>query len=252
MSLNKLRQFCNKAYKGFSKVFGVMRVFVRRLVYGYMAVRLSKGNRKLKACKQTKFLVWNLPARKTCPFRTEHCSHDCYACKAESAYPGCLPAREDNLARTFKLSFVHDMVQTIEENAEIKSWRSADRVVVRIHESGDFYSKAYAMKWLTIARQVKADGFDNVIFMAYTKSLPYFEGEAVPDNFKIRASIWDDTKPELVKMSQKYNIYTAYDRETIDRMKADGVEFHECRCEDCGTCNECWSDNHKLIVCEIH
>ena len=252
MALNKIRTFCNRVLKGFAKVFGTMRLFVRRLRMGYNPLRVSKGNRKLKACKETKFLIWNLPAQKTCPFRTEHCSHDCYACKAEKAYPGCLPAREDNFAQTFRTDFVFRMVQTIEENAEVKSWVNATRVVVRIHESGDFYSKAYAMKWLAIAEKVKADGFDNVIFMAYTKSLPFFEGETIPDNFKIRASIWDDTKPELVEMSQKYNIYTAYDRETIDKMKEQGVDFHECRCEDCGTCNECWSDNHKLIVCEIH
>lgn len=250
MKLNKIRQFCNKAFKGFARVFGAMRVFVRRLVKGYKPLRLSMGNIKLKSCKETKFLVWNLPAKKTCPYRTEHCSENCYACKAEKAYPNCLPAREDNLAQTFRKDFVFRMVNTIEENAE--KWTKADRVVVRIHESGDFYSPVYADKWLMIARTVANDGFDNVVFMAYTKSLPYFEGKDIPANFKIRASIWDDTKPELVAMSQKYNIYTAYDRATIDRMKAEGVDFHECRCEDCGTCNECWSDNHKLIICEIH
>lgn len=252
MLLKRVRTFCNKVYRGFAKVFGTMRVFVRRIVRSYAPLRLSTGNRKLKSSKQTRFLVWNLPARKTCPYRTMHCSENCYACKAEKAYHGCLPAREDNLAQTFKIDFVYRMVNTIEEFCEAPGYRKADRVVIRIHESGDFYSEKYADNWLEIARKVSADGFDNVIFMAYTKSLVFFENKEIPANFKIRASIWDDTSAEMVAMSQKYNIYTAYDRETIDRMKADGVDFHECRCDDCGSCNECWSDTHKLIVCEIH
>ena len=57
---------------------------------------------------------------------------------------------------------------------------------VRIHDSGDFYSIKYLLKWLQIAK-------DNskVIFYAYTKSISFFKvslkkmGIKLPNNFKV-------------------------------------------------------------------
>ena len=60
------------------------------------AVSLSTGNEKLISDENTRFLIWSIPAIKTCPFRTKHCEKDCYAVKAETAYPDVLPAREYN------------------------------------------------------------------------------------------------------------------------------------------------------------
>ena len=60
------------------------------------AVSLSTGNEKLISDENTRFLIWSIPAVKTCPFRTEHCEEACYAVKAETAYPDVLPAREYN------------------------------------------------------------------------------------------------------------------------------------------------------------
>jgi hypothetical protein len=58
---------------------------------------------------------------------------------------------------------------------------------VRIHDSGDFYSIEYLLKWVDIANTNK-----EVIFYAYTKSIPFFKGTfqgkpiiKVPDNLKI-------------------------------------------------------------------
>ena len=41
---------------------------------------------------------------------------------------------------------------------------------VRIHDSGDFYSVDYLNKWVQIAKDNK-----DVIFYAYTKSIPFFK-----------------------------------------------------------------------------
>ena len=58
---------------------------------------------------------------------------------------------------------------------------------IRIHDSGDFYSVAYLLKWVQIANENKS-----VIFYAYTKSIPFFKGTfqgkpivKVPTNLKI-------------------------------------------------------------------
>jgi len=58
---------------------------------------------------------------------------------------------------------------------------------VRIHDSGDFYSIKYLLKWVNIANSNK-----EVIFYAYTKSIPFFKGTfqgkpiiKIPKNLKI-------------------------------------------------------------------
>jgi len=42
--------------------------------------------------------------------------------------------------------------------------------ILRLHDSGDFYSVDYLNKWIQIAKDNK-----NVIFYAYTKSIPFFK-----------------------------------------------------------------------------
>jgi len=42
--------------------------------------------------------------------------------------------------------------------------------ILRLHDSGDFYSIAYLNKWIEIAKANK-----DVIFYAYTKSIPFFK-----------------------------------------------------------------------------
>lgn len=247
-----IKTLYTNAIKVFKKAFNSFRAFLRRFIRKYVFLNVSNGNLKLKADKNTKYIVWNLPAVVTCPYATEHCKKFCYARKAEKAYPGCLDSRKRNFAESLRADFAHNMVETISELCDKKSYKNAKRVVVRIHESGDFYNENYANKWLEIARLIADRGYKNVVFMAYTKSLPYFENKDIPANFRIRASVWDDTKPELLDMSEKYPIYTAYSREEMVELQANGIQFFECKCENCSTCNQCWSDTHKLIVVEIH
>lgn len=202
---------------------------------------LSNGNKKLKGNDKTAFLIWNLPAVKTCPYRTALCKANCYAVKAERQYPGCLPCRENNLEWSKREDFVPVMVETIRKKCNHPS-RKGKKVLFRIHESGDFYNRQYAERWLEIARQCP-----EVTFLAYTKSLPFFEGAAIPTNFIIRASVWSDTSPELLTLSAKYPIYTALPKGTYDTF----ANF-KCECVDCGICKACYSNKIKSIICDIH
>ena len=53
--------------------------------------------------------------------------------------------------------------------------------ILRLHDSGDFYSPAYLNKWIDIANNNK-----EVIFYAYTKSIPFFKKNLdIPTNLKI-------------------------------------------------------------------
>ena len=202
---------------------------------------VSDRNKKLIPDAFTRFIIWNIPAVKTCPFRTALCEKFCYAVKAETAYPDCLPSRERNFAISRRNDFVENMTYTI---LKIRKGTRKKWVIVRIHESGDFYNKEYAEKWIAIMNNCKGE---NIKFIAYTKSFPYFDGVKLPENFSLRASIWDDTKPEFLETIARngWNIYTA-----VKEFKP-GDTFTRCRCNDCAGCGKCW-ENYKDIRCEIH
>ena len=74
---------------------------------------VSRENKKLVPNDTTAFIIWNLPAKITCPYATDHCKAACYAVKSEVAYPDCLPARMRNLADSRKADFVARMTFTI-------------------------------------------------------------------------------------------------------------------------------------------
>ena len=173
---------------------------------------LSESNKKLIPNKDTKFLIWNLPSKITCPFAAEHCKHFCYAVKAETAYPTCLPSRMKHLEESQQADFVQRMIFTIEAYLNRPSYRNAKKIVVRIHESGDFYNQRYADKWIRIMEHFVYD--KRIVFMAYTKSIEFLLN--VPSNAVVRFSVWDDTATKFIQLA-KYNsfpIYTAVDKFT--------------------------------------
>lgn len=213
-------------------------------------IELSHGNKKLKENARVSFLVWNIPAVITCPFRTPHCEGACYARKAENQYPTtCIPARQRHFEMSKQDDFVERMIYTIETELDRPKHRGK-KVVFRIHESGDFYNRAYAEKWLAIMRHF--EGVKNLVFVAYTKSVVYFDGLELPENFKLLASVWDDTTVanwDIIK-NNNFRIYTAYTEEALQVAIASG--FSHCPCDDCANCGKCWNDFTNHIACLIH
>ena len=126
----------------------------------------SKGNKKL----HKSVLIWNLPSVKTCP-NYVNCKDKCYARRAEKLYPSVLPCRMKNWQASKQSDFVNNMIALI---------KKSKCSLVRVHESGDFYSQTYADKWSEIAANLP-----EVQFFAYTKS-PY---RPSAPNFNIVESI---------------------------------------------------------------
>ena len=209
---------------------------------GIIPCNVSRRNKKLVPNKKTGFIIWNIPAKVSCPYATEHCKKFCYAVKAENVYPDCLPCRQRNLKESMQKDFIERMTFTI---LSIAKGCKTQELIVRIHESGDFYNKAYVSAWLEIMEA--CDGLP-IKFIAYTKSFPFFDGRELPRNFFMRASIWDDTKPAFLAMIKRNNwaTYSAVEKFT------DADTFGQCRCEDCATCGKCWNNEYKEINCEIH
>jgi hypothetical protein len=104
--------------------------------------------------------IFNLPVSK------EVCGRECpgcYALKAQKRFPKTvLPYREARLDASKRKDFVSTIV------SELKTYkRTAD--VVRIHESGEFYSQEYINKWEAIAKALP-----NFRFYAFTKRIKEF------------------------------------------------------------------------------
>lgn len=213
------------------------------------------GNRKLRNTDKIRFMIWNLPAVKTCPFRTALCEKSCYARKAERVYPQVLSSREKNYNATLSPDFVENMIFTIEKELATKKY-NGKLTIFRIHESGDFYNLEYAKKWVAIARHFENDR--RIKFLAYTKSVIYFNipgyNTLLPSNFVIRSSLWKDTKPEYIELTEKMGlpIYTALTMGEMISEKENGHVFRVCKCNDCANCRMCWNSKIKDIICEIH
>jgi len=219
-----------------------LRMLMKELEkFFYMATE----NHKLVPTAKVKFLIWSLPAILTCPYATAHCIAECYAVKSEHQYPDCLPSRMRNWDFSKTDLFVPLVSAYIRKKATYRTWKDC-KVIVRIHESGDFYSQEYFDKWLAIA--ANCSDLINVVFMAYTKSLPYVHD--VPSNMVVRSSIWDDTTAEMIQLTKELGltIYTACTAGLWNALP----KRNQCDCKSCATCCKCWNEKFEELYCEIH
>lgn len=132
---------------------------------------LLTQNSKLKktsVANGIKVMNFGIPAQSTCLW-ADKCKKYCYASKGAYIWSNVKPAFEAREKITRQDNFPQLMI------AEIVK-RKVD--VVRIHDSGDFYSREYVNKWFKVM-----DSLPQVKFYAYTKSLPLFDGVKLPSNF---------------------------------------------------------------------
>lgn len=222
-------------------------------------IKLSHGNSKLKSKTEVidgkkvtleQFLIFSLPAEKTCPQSTEMCRKSCYAKKAERMYLNTRIARERNYKDSLSVNFVALMIGTIEfemNRAEFKN----TKFFFRLHESGDFYSVNYMMKWIEIANHFI--GNDRIVFGAYTKSLNIYNKVKtdIPNNLIIRASIWNDTTDKDMEIIVKNNLpyFKTINKSAIkDIVKSE--KLYKC-IGDCSKCKTCYTQFKKVAV-ELH
>jgi hypothetical protein len=172
-------------------------------------LNFTKGNAKLG--KQT--LIFNLPAGKTCPGalycksfavvdangkRTiqdgDQTQFRCFAASSEVQYDAVYNNRARNLelivdaiqngtAPGFSVGPADLIHNSIQES------RTKKTQLVRIHESGDFFSGAYLDAWIQVAQRNP-----DLKFYCYSKSLQLFLNFKMPANFYMTASYggkWD-------------------------------------------------------------
>lgn len=194
---------------------------------------VSNGNKKVKA------RIWNLPCKTTCKANLA-CHKYCYAQKAERIYPNVKPCRENNLKESQSLDFVEKMVDLIKSKRKVEYFR--------IHESGDFYSKAYVLKWYIIARKCP-----DVTFYAYTKRDDLFSPgvlAAKPKNLTLIYSVdglVDDITLRALKVPQGFDKLAVVSE---SKNSCPAIKQKDIKCMD--QCRRCASTKNEVIVFKKH
>ena len=101
----------------------------------------------------------------------DQCKAFCYADKGAYKWPVVAQAYARRLWETKTDDFSLNMLISIIESQATH---------IRIHDSGDFYSREYLHKWIKVI-----EALPHVQFYAYTKSIPLFLNEVMPDNFTV-------------------------------------------------------------------
>lgn len=153
----------------------------------------SDGNEKMvKTAKawtkrfgtHARFISFNLPrlksetGQRTCPY-AGMCASICYADQGRMGMPLAQGSRERNLAKINDLTMPKVRNLIIEDIGRMRATTH-----IRIHDSGDFFSRAYYRMWLEVAERCPG-----VVFYAYTKSIPFLEWDNHPGNFRVVQSI---------------------------------------------------------------
>lgn len=187
-------------------------------------LKFGHGNSKLDAGIAT----FSLPAGHACPFAREclskwdyrqgktvdgkHNKFRCYAVNAEAMYPSVRNSRKRNfgLLRALKdPKLIADLI--------LESLPKTEKIV-RIHESGDFYSAAYFEGWMLAAGKRP-----QTRFYAYTKALPIWVEHLglIPDNVNLTAS-YGGTHDHLIK---EHNLKSALVVFSVEQAEKLGLEI---------------------------
>ena len=159
---------------------------------------LTQNSKLKKTSKSLGLRVFNfgIPAYKsasgklTCPF-ADACVKFCYAKKGAYIWSNVQPAFE----KRYQLSKTDDFVNKM--NQEIIK-KKPD--YVRVHDSGDYYSKAYLQKWLDIAMHNP-----QVRFYSYTNCVEMLKNTNLPDNYDI---IFSDSGKQKHLIDKKKDRHT--------------------------------------------
>jgi len=215
-------------------------------------VYFSKGNHKLPEWMG----IFNLPSVLSCPYATINCKKFCYAKKAEIFRPRVLPRRIANLELSKSDNFENLATNTLKKMPE--------QTIIRIHESGDFYSPEYYLKWLNIIKN-----FPLKTFFAYTRSF-FDEMKMIPTNFKLYFSVDESTDVEI------FNKYNSLIKENGGKFAITGKHILPIFCKfndllnktfrvchyvnnkkdrkerTCRNCNNCYGERNRDVIFYLH
>lgn len=172
---------------------------------------LTQNSKLKKTSKELGLRVFNfgIPAYKsasgklTCPM-ADSCVKFCYAKKGAYIWSNVKPAFEKRYELTKTDNFVEAM------NAEIRK-KKPD--YVRVHDSGDYYSRAYLHKWIEVAIHNPS-----VRFYSYTNMVDMMIKASLPDNYDI---IFSDSGKQKHLINERKHRHTKIFSSVSDLLSAD-------------------------------
>lgn len=176
-----------------------------------MSISLLTQNSKLKKTSKALGLrVFNfgIPAYKsasgklTCPM-ADTCVKFCYAKKGTYIWSNVQPAFEKRYQLSKTDAFVSEMYNEIVK-------KKPD--YVRVHDSGDYYSKKYLNKWIDIALL-----FPEVKFYSYTNMVEMMLYTSLPSNFDI---IFSDSGKQKHLINERKHRHTKIFSNVSDLLSA--------------------------------
>lgn len=233
--------------------------------------RMQCNNEFLGSNEMVKFFTFNLPRIMTCPGRTSICERGCYQSISEEMLKAgerdsqVLYSRKLNWFLAEQEDFVERMVKEICKRRP----KPNQRIIIRIHASGDFYSEEYLEKWMKVALITKLKN-KNYDFVAYTKSyieldnvlsnqvvlrklykeaynaaeieIPEEKGLSLSDfNLNIIASYMDDTEEEKKHIAEKRNLPVYF------VTKDNNLDLTDCS-KSCSICLKCYTFPMENVV----
>lgn len=173
---------------------------------------LTQNGKLKKTSKETGFRVFNfgIPAYKTqsgkltCPF-ADKCIKFCYAQKGAYSWGNVKPAFEKRYQLTKDENFISLMVDAI---------KSKKVDYLRVHDSGDYYSKKYLLSWFEIANNLPY-----VRFYSYTNSVKLIKDNKhlQPYNFSF---IFSDSGKQVNLINKDVDRYTRIFKSETELTKA--------------------------------
>ncbi len=197
-------------------------------------MNLLTQNSKIKKTSKhfgVKLMNFGIPAYKsasgklTCPMADE-CVKFCYAKKGAYIWSNVQPAFE----KRYELSKTDKFIESM--NDEIRR-KKPD--FVRVHDSGDYYSRAYLNKWIQIAK----DNPD-VKFYSYTNMVKLTKEVQLPDNYDI---IYSDSGKQKHLINAEQDRHTRIFSSTSDLTDSGYVDSSEY---DLQATKWYSPDNHKV------
>ena len=171
---------------------------------------LTQNSKLKKTSKALGLRVFNfgIPAYKSASGRVicamaDECVEWCYAKKGAYIWSNVQPAFENR----YQLSKTDDFIDAM--NNEIKR-KKPD--YVRVHDSGDYYSKAYLQKWIQVAIHNPS-----VKFYSYTNMVDMMLKTSLPDNYDI---IFSDSGKQKHLINERKHRHTKIFTSTSDMLSA--------------------------------
>lgn len=237
--------------------------------------RMQCNNDFLGSNRNVKFFTFNLPRKLACPGRTDICARGCYQAISEEMLKE--KGRDSQVLYSRKLNWFlaeqDDFVERILKEIMRRKPKADQRIIFRIHASGDFYSEEYLKKWMKIALITKLKN-KNYDFVAYTKSyselnnvlsnqaglwklyqeaynaakiaIPQEKKLSLADfNLNIIASYMGDTEEEKKRIAEKWNLPVYFVTED------NSLELTDCEADPCSECLKCYTFPMENIVTRL-